>query len=55
MEFIYVLSTFYYYIAPEDFVLLNLFRLFYLYLLSLLPIQTSTEEYVFRGYLMQGL
>jgi membrane protease YdiL (CAAX protease family) len=53
-----VLSTlFYYYIAPEDFVL-NFKPIPFLFLVLigslLIPIQTSTEEYVFRGYLMQG-
>jgi hypothetical protein len=53
-----VLSTLiYYYLAPEDFVL-NFKPIPFLVLVLigslLIPIQTSTEEYVFRGYLMQG-
>lgn len=53
-----ILSTIiYYYIAPEDFVL-NFKPIPFAILLIigtlLIPIQTSTEEYVFRGYLMQG-
>lgn len=46
-----------YYTSPEDFVL-NFkpipFLLLALIGIVLIPIQTSTEEYVFRGYLMQG-
>ena len=53
-----ILSTvIYYYIAPEDFVV-NFkpipFAILLLIGALLIPIQTSTEEYVFRGYLMQG-
>lgn len=46
-----------YYTNPEDFVL-NFKPIPFLILaiigIVLIPIQTSTEEYVFRGYLMQG-
>ena len=46
-----------YYIAPEDFVW-NFrpipFAILALIGIPLIPIQTSTEEYIFRGYLMQG-
>ncbi len=46
-----------YYMAPEDYVL-NFKPLQFVILLVigtiLIPIQTSTEEFVFRGYLMQG-
>jgi membrane protease YdiL (CAAX protease family) len=53
-----ILSTVvYYYIAPEDFVF-NFkpipFAILFVIGTLLIPIQTSTEEYVFRGYLMQG-
>ncbi len=46
-----------YYTAPENFVInFNWQPFIILFLISvvLIPIQTSTEEYVFRGYLMQG-
>ena len=53
-----VLSTVvYYYIAPEDFVFTFKpvpFLILVVIGTLLIPIQTSTEEYVFRGYLMQG-
>ncbi len=46
-----------YYVSPEDFVL-NFKPIPFLILaiigILLIPVQTSTEEYVFRGYLMQG-
>ncbi len=46
-----------YYEAPEDFVL-NFkpipFLILFLLGIVLIPLQTSCEEYVFRGYLMQG-
>ena len=46
-----------YYASPEDFVL-NFKPIPFLILaiigIFLIPVQTSTEEYVFRGYLMQG-
>ena len=48
----------FYYSTPESFVL-NFKPIPFLILLlisfTMLPIQTSTEEYIFRGYLMQGL
>jgi membrane protease YdiL (CAAX protease family) len=54
-----VLSTLAFYISsPESFVLnfkLVPFLILLLISFTLLPIQTSAEEYIFRGYLMQGL
>ncbi len=54
-----IISTLvYYYSSPENFVLnfkLVPFLILLLISFTLLPIQTSTEEYIFRGYLMQGL
>ncbi|WP_034059116.1 CPBP family intramembrane glutamic endopeptidase [Lacinutrix jangbogonensis] len=47
-----------YYLAPEGYVWnfeLERFLILALIAIILIPIQTSTEEYVFRGYLMQGL
>lgn len=46
-----------YYLNPENFVVtfkLESFLILFLISVVLIPIQTSTEEYVFRGYLMQG-
>ncbi len=46
-----------YYLSPEDYVLnFQLFPFLILCLIAiiLIPIQTSFEEYLFRGYLMQG-
>ncbi|MGV3696259.1 CPBP family intramembrane glutamic endopeptidase [Flavobacterium sp.] len=47
----------YYFTAPENFVV-NFkpmpFLILVLIAFTLLPIQTSTEEFIFRGYLMQG-
>jgi hypothetical protein len=45
-------------ISPEDYVLqfnLNDFLILLLITVIFIPVQTSLEEYVFRGYLMQGL
>ena len=45
-------------ISPEDYVLqfnLNDFLILLLIAVIFIPIQTSLEEFVFRGYLMQGL
>ena len=46
-----------FYLSPEDFVL-NFkpipFAILAVIAIVMVPIQTSTEEYVFRGYLMQG-
>ena len=46
-----------YYMNPEDFVI-NFkpvpFAILAVIAIIMIPIQTSTEEYVFRGYLMQG-
>ncbi len=53
-----VLTIASYYGSPEDFVV-NFKPIPFLVLVfisfTLLPIQTSAEEYIFRGYLMQGL
>jgi len=46
-----------YYLAPEDFeVQFNLqpFLILFVITIVLIPLQTSFEEYLFRGYLMQG-
>ncbi|MCV9926392.1 CPBP family intramembrane metalloprotease [Flavobacterium sp. LS1R49] len=52
-----VLTILLYYLSPEDFVM-NFkpipFAILFIIGAFLIPIQTSTEEYVFRGYLMQG-
>nr|WP_291133120.1 type II CAAX endopeptidase family protein [Flavobacterium sp. UBA7682] len=54
-----ILSTLaFYFLSPENFVLnfkLIPFLILLLISFTLLPIQTSAEEYIFRGYLMQGL
>lgn len=56
--FFSVLSFFVVYLlSPQDFVLnfkLVPFLILFVVGTILIPIQTSTEEYVFRGYLMQG-
>lgn len=47
-----------YFLSPEEVVLTFNFEKFWPFLLAaviLLPLQTSFEEYFFRGYLMQGL
>jgi uncharacterized protein len=47
-----------YYMAPENFVLnfdASKFFVFLILALFLIPLQTSFEEYLFRGYLMQGI
>lgn len=47
-----------YYLVPEDYVLnfqLQPFLILCVIAILLVPIQTSFEEYLFRGYLMQGL
>jgi membrane protease YdiL (CAAX protease family) len=55
--FTIVSTLLYYYTSPDDFVL-NFkpvpFAILVVIGVLLIPIQTSTEEYVFRGYLMQG-
>lgn len=55
--FTIVSTTAFYFFAPGDFVInfkpIPFLILFFIGTL-LIPIQTSTEEYVFRGYLMQG-
>ena len=45
-------------ISPDDYILqfnLNDFLILLLIAVIFIPVQTSLEEYVFRGYLMQGL
>ena len=52
-----VLTLVGYYLMPEDFVVqFNLvpFLILSLIVLIMIPLQTSFEEYLFRGYLMQG-
>ncbi len=47
-----------YYFQPEDFVInfqLQPFLVFLVLAVILIPLQTSFEEYLFRGYIMQGL
>jgi len=47
-----------YYLAPEDYVFsfnLKPFLILSVLVIVLIPLQTSFEEYFFRGYLMQGL
>jgi hypothetical protein len=55
--FTIVSTLLFYYSSPDDFVL-NFkpvpFAILVVIGVLLIPIQTSTEEYVFRGYLMQG-
>lgn len=55
--FTIVSTVLFYLISPEDF-LINFkpipFAILVIIGTLLIPIQTSTEEYVFRGYLMQG-
>ncbi len=53
-----IISTFlFYFVSPEHFVI-NFkpipFAILFVIAVVLIPIQTSVEEYVFRGYLMQG-
>ncbi|WP_035677799.1 CPBP family intramembrane glutamic endopeptidase [Flavobacterium limnosediminis] len=53
-----ILSLVAYFLAPEDFVVTFEpvpFFTFLLLAVILIPLQTSFEEYLFRGYLMQGL
>lgn len=47
-----------YFMTPEDYVLnfnLEKFLILSVIAIALVPLQTSCEEYLFRGYLMQGL
>ncbi|MCA0133209.1 CPBP family intramembrane glutamic endopeptidase [Winogradskyella alexanderae] len=47
-----------YFLAPEDYVLnfdFNKFLILCVIAIVMVPLQTSCEEYLFRGYLMQGL
>ncbi len=50
-------TTIFYFISPESFVF-NFkpipFLILFIIAIIMLPIQTSTEEFIFRGYLMQG-
>ncbi|MET2985240.1 CPBP family intramembrane glutamic endopeptidase [Aureibaculum conchae] len=53
-----VVVVYAYFTVPEDFIWnfnLNKFIILALLSIVLIPIQTSFEEYFFRGYLMQGL
>ncbi|MCK7590543.1 CPBP family intramembrane metalloprotease [Subsaxibacter sp. CAU 1640] len=46
-----------YYMSPEDYAFnfqLERFAILAVIAIALIPIQTSLEEYIFRGYLMQG-
>lgn len=48
----------YFFIAPEDYVLnfkLVPFIILCIIAIAMVPLQTSFEEYLFRGYLMQGI
>ncbi|WP_413998776.1 CPBP family intramembrane glutamic endopeptidase [Flavobacterium sp. W1B] len=53
-----IISTLFFYIFSPDSFVINFkpvpFAILVVIGLFLIPIQTSTEEYVFRGYLMQG-
>ena len=47
-----------YFLSPEDYIFqfkINTFIPLVLLSIFLLPVQTSMEEFVFRGYLMQGI
>jgi len=47
-----------YFLSPEDYVLnfdLKNFLILSVITIALVPLQTSCEEYLFRGYLMQGI
>ena len=47
-----------YYLSPDDYVWnfdLNNFLVLSIIAIALVPLQTSCEEYLFRGYLMQGI
>ncbi|WCO03341.1 CPBP family glutamic-type intramembrane protease [Psychroserpens ponticola] len=47
----------YFYLAPENYMYnfeLKRFAILVVIAVALIPIQTSLEEYIFRGYLMQG-
>jgi len=53
--FLYTISSFY--ALPDEYIIqfnLNDFLILLLIAVIFIPIQTSLEEYVFRGYLMQG-
>ena len=52
-----IVTTISYYVSPEDFTWnfqLQPFLILLVVATIMIPIQTSVEEYVFRGYLMQG-
>jgi membrane protease YdiL (CAAX protease family) len=51
-------TTLSFFINPDDYILqfnLNHFLILLLIAVIFIPIQTSLEEYIFRGYLMQGI
>ncbi|MFC7772824.1 CPBP family intramembrane glutamic endopeptidase [Flavobacterium sp. GCM10027622] len=53
-----VITLISYFLSPEDYVLnfdLSKFIVFFALAVVLIPFQTSFEEYLFRGHLMQGL
>ncbi|WP_313805692.1 CPBP family intramembrane glutamic endopeptidase [Flavobacterium sp.] len=53
-----ILTVAAYYASPEDFVInfeLKPFLTFLVLAIILIPLQTSFEEFLFRGYLMQGI
>lgn len=52
------MTTVFYFISPDDFIFqfdLKKFLPFAVIAIILVPLQTSFEEYFFRGYLMQGI
>lgn len=56
--YIIVTTIITYFIAPEDYILnfdFGLFIVLFIIAIVLIPLQTSFEEYFFRGYMMQGL
>lgn len=56
--FVLIATGFDYFLNPEDFVVqfrLVPFAILFIISILLVPLQTSFEEFLFRGYLMQGL
>lgn len=56
--FVIIATGFDYFLNPEDFVVqfrLVPFAILFIISILLVPLQTSFEEFLFRGYLMQGL
>ncbi|RZS93906.1 CPBP family intramembrane glutamic endopeptidase [Aquimarina brevivitae] len=56
--FIIISTIIGYYLSPEDYQInfnVKSFILLFITALILIPIQTSFEEYMFRGYMMQGI